>query len=84
MNGRRAKWIRQLVIEFNPFVFTTIQNRYGSLIKNRQPRTIYRMAKRMWKQHEKGTEKWVRMPPPNPINKQETTEGELANGRNDG
>jgi hypothetical protein len=78
MRRKRAKWISQLIIEFNPYVYSTIHDHYGDSVKNRRPRTLYRIAKRLWNNHAKGTEKWKRVPMQKP---QQEVKGELeANG----
>lgn len=63
MRGKRAKWIRKLVVKMDPNLFVMLLHEYGENLTTFSPRRAHRIAKRWWSNKAPGTEQWGK---PNP------------------
>lgn len=58
MRGKRARWIKDLVIGDDPSLLLTIRNYYGSKTDQFDDAKIYRKAKQLWSECVPGTKNW--------------------------
>lgn len=49
MNNRRAKWIRNLVIDEDPSLLLTVRQYVGDKTKDLDDYKLYKLAKKLWK-----------------------------------
>ena len=58
MNRRRSKWIRKLFIKMDPGLILSMNTIYGEEVKQVNPRSLYRKAKKMWNEKHPATKTW--------------------------
>jgi len=59
MRGKRAKWIKKVVISRHPVVMEMIKKRVGEEVSNKLTyKQVINLCKRMWYEKAPGVEKW--------------------------
>lgn len=58
MNGGRAKKIRKLVLNKCPSLYMMVRNQCGEKTKDMGIDKIYRVSKKLWKNHSPGINQW--------------------------
>ncbi len=59
MNGKRAKWIKKVVISKHPKIMEMIMKRYGEeRAKTMTYNQVIKACKKMWKDRAPGIEQW--------------------------
>jgi len=59
MRGKRAKWIKKVVISRHPKVLEMIKERFGEEVANKMTYIkVIKVCKKMWREKAPGTEQW--------------------------
>lgn len=59
MNGRRAKWIKKVVVSKHPKVLEMVKEMYGEEKANKMTyNKVIKVCKKMWKEKTPGVEQW--------------------------
>lgn len=58
MNNRRAKWIRNLVVDEDPSLLLTVRQYVGDKTKDLDDYKLYKIAKKLWKSKVPETKFW--------------------------
>jgi len=59
MNGRRAKWIRKVVMSKHPKVLEMMKEKFGEEQANKLTyKKVINVCKRMWTEKTPGVEEW--------------------------
>ena len=59
MRGKRAKWIKRVVVSRHPTVLQMIKDRVGEEKANKLTyKQVIKMCKRFWQERAPGVEKW--------------------------